>query len=41
MGGQLSEAFIEVWQRNSETGLAEKSGNRLVSVSSIGVWLDD
>lgn len=39
--GRLSEAFIKVWMRNSETGLAEKSGNRMVSVSSIGVWLND
>lgn len=39
--GQLSEAFIEVWKRNSETGLAEKSGSRMVSVISIGVWVDD
>lgn len=30
--GRLSEAFIEIWKRNPETGLAEKDGERLVSV---------
>ena len=41
LAGQLSETFIEVLKRSSETRLAEKSWNRLVSVSYIGVRLDD
>lgn len=39
--GQLSKAFIEVWKRSLETGLVEKSGTRMVSVSYIGVWFND
>lgn len=27
--GRIAEAFIEVWKRNAETGLAEKFGDRI------------
>lgn len=36
--GRLSEAFLEIWKRNSETGLAEMSGDRMVSVLLVDVW---
>lgn len=37
--GRISEAFLEVWKRNLETGLAERVGDRIVSVSMLDSFI--
>lgn len=39
--GKISEAFIEIWKKRSETGIVEKCGNWIVSVLLLNLWLVD